>query len=58
MDKGSKNVAESNESVGFLDKLDSKIGWFSRKKNLNFWKELSLDNLMSSATETVSQFDV
>ena len=28
------------------------------KKNLNFWKQLSLDSLMSTATETVSQFDV
>ena len=58
MDKGSKVAAESNESVGFLDKLDSKNRWFFRKRNLNFWKRLNLAVLMSTATETVSQFDV
>ena len=58
MDKGSKVAAESNESVWFLDKLDSKNRWFLRKRNLNFWKQLNLANLMSTAPETVSQFDV
>ena len=58
MDKGSKVAAESNEPVGFLDKLDSQDRWFFRKRNLNFWKQLNLANLMSTATETVSQFDV
>ena len=58
MDKGSKVAAESIESVGFLDKLDSKNRWFFRKRNLNFWKQLNLASLMSTATETVSQFDV
>ena len=32
--------------------------WFFRKRNLIFWKQLNLANLMSTATETVSQFDV
>ena len=31
--------------------------WFFRKKMI-FWKQLSLANLMSTATETISQFDV
>ena len=58
MDKGSKVAAESNESVGFLDKLDSKNRWFFRKRNLHFWKQLSWANLISTATESFSQFDV
>ena len=58
MDKGSKVASELNESVGFLDKLDSQNRWFFRKRNLNFWKQLNLANWMSTATETVSQFDV
>ena len=32
--------------------------WFIRERNLSFWKQLNLANLMSTATETVSQFDV
>ena len=58
MDRGSKVAAESSESAGFLDKLGSRYRWFFRKRNLNFWKQLNLANLMSTATETVSQFDV
>ena len=58
MVKGSKVVAVSNESVGFLDNLGSKNRWFFLKKNLNFWKQLNLANLMSTATETVGHFDV
>ena len=58
MDRGSKVAAESSESVGFLDNLGSRNRWFFRKRNLNFWKQLNLANLMSTATETVSQFDV
>ena len=48
----------NQESVGFLDTLGSRNRWFFRKRNLNFWKQLNLANLMSTATETVSQFDV
>ena len=58
MDKGSKVAAESSESVGLLDILGSKSRRFFRKRNLIFWKQLNLANLMSTATETVSQFDV
>ena len=58
MDRGSKVAAESSESVGFLGNLSSRNRWFFRKRNLNFWKQLNLANLMSTATETVSQFDV
>ena len=58
MDRGSKVAAESSESVGFLDNLGSRNRWFFQKRNLNFWKQLNLANLMSTATETVSQFDV
>ena len=58
MDKDSKVAAESNESVGALDNLGSSNRSFFRKSNLNFWKQLNLANLMSTATETVSQFDV
>ena len=58
MDRGSKVAAESSESVGFLDNLSSRNRWFFRKRNLNLWKQLNLANLMSTATETVSQFDV
>ena len=58
MDKGSKVAAESNESVGSLDNLGSNNRWFFPKRNLNFWKQLNLANLMSTATETVSLFDV
>ena len=58
MDKGSKVAADSNESVGSLDNLGSNNRSFFRKRNLNFWKQLNLANLMSTATETVSQFDV
>ena len=58
MDRGSKVAAEYSESVGFLDNLGSRNRWFFQKRNLNFWKQLNLANLMSTATETVSQFDV
>ena len=58
MDTGSKVAAESSESVGFLDILGSKSRRFFRKRNLIFWKQLNLAKLMSTATETVSQFDV
>ena len=59
MDRGSKvAAAQLSESVGFLDNLGSRKRWFFRKRNLNFWKQLNLANLMSTATETVSQFDV
>ena len=58
MDKGSKVAAESSESVGLLDILGSKSRRFFRKRNLIFWKQLNLAILMSTATETVSQFDV
>ena len=58
MDTGSKVAAESSESVGFLDILGSKSRRFFQKGNLIFWKQLNLANLMSTATETVSQFDV
>ena len=57
MDTGSKVAAESSESVGFLDILGSKSRRFFRKWNLIFWKQLSLDILMSTATETISQSD-
>ena len=59
MAKGSKLAAKSTELVGLLEKLGSeKTDGFFRKRNLNFWKQLILANLMSTATETVSQFDV
>ena len=58
MDRSSKVAAESSESVGFLDTLGSRNRWFFRKRNLIFWKQLNLANLMSTATEMVSQFDV
>ena len=58
MGRGSKVAAESSESVGLLDNLGSRNRWFFRKRNLNFWKQQNLANLMSTATETVSQFDV
>ena len=59
MAKGSKPAAKSTEFVGLLDYLGSeKNGWFFRKRNLNFRKQLNLANLMSTASETVSQFDV
>ena len=54
MDKGSKVAAESNESVVFFEVFGFfKKRWFFRKKNLNFWKQTILVNLMSNATETV-----
>ena len=58
MDKGSKFAAELNESVGLLDNLGCRKRWFFRKINLKFWRQLSLASLRSTATETVSQFDV
>ena len=59
MAKGSILASKSAELVGLLEKLGSeKIEGFFRKKTLNFWKQLSLAILMSTATETVSQFDV
>ena len=55
MAKGSKLAAKSNEFVGLLESLDTKkIDGFFRKRNLNFWKQLKLVNLMSNATETVN----
>ena len=53
MAKVSKLAAKSTELVGFPDKLDSKIRWFFRTRNPNFWKQLSLANLMSNANGTV-----
>ena len=58
MDKGCKFAAESSESVGLLDILGSKSRRFFRKRKLIFWNQLNVANLMSTATETVSQFDV
>ena len=58
MAKGSKLAAKSTELVGLLEKLGSeKIEGFF-EKNPEFLKQLSLAILMSTATETVSQFDV
>ena len=59
MAKGSKLAAKSTEVVGLLEKLCSyKIDGFFQKRNLKFWKKLSLASLMSTALETVSQFDI
>ena len=49
--------------VDWISRNTRKFGFwknrlFFRKGNLNFWKQLNLANLMSTATKTVSQFDV
>ena len=58
MAKVSKFAAKLTELVGLLEKLGSEKNGFFQKRNLNFWKQLSSANLMSIATERVSQFDV
>ena len=58
MAKGSKFAAKLTELVGIREKMGSEKNGFFQKRNPNFWKQLSLANLMSTATETVSQFDV